>query len=718
MNPDHPPPHREPGAAAQMPSLRSGLPSGFGLRSSGFSLRALAHWNRPKAGFCLAALLSLALTVGAAIPAPEQLLPDDTLIVLTTPDFAKLRQICLKSPKGQLWNDPLMKPLRDKFLARWREEVLTPIERDLNLSLDTYATLAQGQVTFAVTRNGWQGNDYQPLGFLLLLDTRDKAGLLKTNLADLRRQWVASGKAVKTEKIRTLEFSIFPFTTNDVPKSLGRFLWRPPTFAAVSGGAEIKQAPVAPTGKTDMVLDTLTVLLTASKELVVGQVDSVLVVGNSIQGVEKLVARLTGGAVPVVGDLAAYQASSQALFRDAPLYGWVNVKAFVDVLGRKPSEPRDTDPADPFEPLQADKLINATGLGGCKTLAFSLQDSNEGSGFQIFLSAPEAARQGAFQIAATAAREASPPPFVPADAAQFLRWRLDGPRAWATFEKMLNDLSPQALGTVNLILDTASARAKLTDPGFDLKKTLLANLGDDIISYEKAPHGNTPGELQFAPSLFLLGSPNPEQLAVALKRLFVIFPQGDAPAEREFLGRKIFSVPLPPLPFFMAGSPRSLPARTLSCAASGSYVAMSTDASLLEEYLRSSESQAKALREKSGLLEAAQKVGGMGTGLFTYENDVDTMRGAFAAAKNDPGASTNGIGPNVLPGLPGITGPEATLKEWMDFSLLPAFDKVAQYFYFSVCAASANVDGLTLKVFAPAPPALRPNPPTTTAQSH
>jgi hypothetical protein len=161
---------------------------------------------------------------------------------------------------------------------------------------------------------------------------------------------------------------------------------------------------------------------------------------------------------------------------------------------------------------------------------------------------------------------------------------------------------------------------------------------------------------------------------------------------------------------------RPRPARTLSCAASGSYVAMSTDTALLEEYLRSSESHAKPLREKTGLLEAAQKIGGMGTGLFSYENEADTMRTAFDAVKNDPGATTNGIGPSVFPGLPGIAGPEQNLKEWMDFSLLPAFDRVAQYFYFSVYAGSANVDGLTLKVFTPTPPALRPNPPATVAK--
>ena len=747
MNPDNPPPPREPGPVAHIHNLLSRLqipgvwriptspsPSPLPKRRGGIvasSQATRSRWYSLPLNPCnslspfnlfnpfivsLVALLALALAAGAAISAPEQLLPDDTLILLTAPDFTKLRQICERSPKGRLWNDPAMKALKDKFLARWREEVIKPLERDLNLSLDTYASLPQGQLTFAVTKNAWQGSDDQPLGFLLLLDTRGKSELLKTNLADLRKKWVAAGKTIKTEKIRNLEFSVFPVTTNDVPKALSKFLWRPPVFPQVSGSPEMKQAPVSPTGKGGTLLDLLAALLTASKELVIGQVDSMLVVGNSTKGVEKVVIRLTGAAGPVVGDLAAYQASHQALFRDAPFYGWVNVKAFVDTLGRKPSENKESDPADPLEPLKLDKLISGTGLAACKALAFNLQDSSEGSLFQLFLSVPEAARQGIFQILAGSVKEGSPPSFVPAETAEFLRWRMDGPRAWATFEKMLSDLSPQSLSAVNLILDTAGARAKLDDPGFDLKKTLLGNLGDDIISYQRAPRGNTPVELQSPPSLYLLGSPNPEQLAVALKRLFVIFPQGDAAAEREFLGRKIFSVPVPPLPFLMSGPSRPTPARTLSCAASGGYVAMSTDTSLLEEYLRSSQSQAKALREKPGLLEAAQKVGGMGTGLFSYANEADTMRAAFEAAKNDPGASTNGIGPSLFPGLPGITGPEENLREWMDFSLLPAYDKVAQYFNYSIYAGSANVDGLTLKLFAPTPPALRSNPPATPAK--
>src|ERR1035441_1348409 len=138
----------------------------------------------------------------------------------------------------------------------------------------------------------------------------------------------------------------------------------------------------------------------------------------------------SAGCSPSQGRRWSPRSSRQALFRGAPFYGWVNVKAIADTLAHKPSEPKEADPADPLEPLKPDKLISGTGLANCKTLAFNLQDSTEGAIFQLFLGLPEATRQGIFQILAGPAKEASPPPFVPADAAQFFRWRMDGPKPW------------------------------------------------------------------------------------------------------------------------------------------------------------------------------------------------------------------------------------------------------------------------------------------------
>jgi hypothetical protein len=289
---------------------------------------------------------------------------------------------------------------------------------------------------------------------------------------------------------------------------------------------------------------------------------------------------------------------------------------------------------------------------------------------------------------------------------KFQRWRIDGPKAWTTLEKLLADISPQSLSAINFILDTANLNARTKDPGFDVRKSLIANLGNDLISYEKAARGPGQAELSSPPSIVLLGSPNPEQFVAALKNVLIFMTaQAAAPAEREFLGRKILSVPLPALPLPVAES-KPGPPRTLHYAASAGYVALSTDASLLEEFVRSSESQAKGLRETAGLIEASQKVTGPGTTLFGFENLSDTMRAKFEELKREGANSTNS--PSVNPLAAAIVGtPEKSVQDWMDFSLLPPFESVSKYFHFSVYGASATVDGLTFKYFRPVPPALK-----------
>jgi len=58
-----------------------------------------------------------------------------------------------------------------------------------------------------------------------------------------------------------------------------------------------------------------------------------------------------------------------------------------------------------------------------------------------------------------------------------------------------------------------------------------------------------------------------------------------------------------------------------------------------------------------------------------------------------------------------MSDPTQNFKEWVDLSLLPPFEKISKYFCFSVYGGSANVDGLTFKMFSPIPPALKGAPP-------
>jgi hypothetical protein len=632
-------------------------------------------------GFACFVFVALAVSASAAIPSPEKILPDDTLILITAPDFAKVRDNWKKGPQTQFWNDPAMQAFKEKFTSKLTEDMVKPLERELGIKLADYAPLFQGQLTFALRQIGGQAGTEGEPGFLLLIDSRDKSDQLKQNLASLRKKWVGAGKTIRTEKIHDIEFAVFSLSTNDMPKTLRNLF---PSSSPVQEVGDENQPPKA----------------APKSEWVVGQVQSLLVVGNSIKAVEPVVIRLTGGSVPVLGDLFVYQADHVARFRDAPVYAWVNAKTVMDILSRQAEKKEKPDAPNPFD-ISPDKIINALGLKNLKTFGGSFRTSDQGSLLEAYMGAPESSRQGLLKILAGEPKNANPPAFVPADVVKFQRWRIDGQKTWAALEKMVNDISPQWMNGINFLIETANTAAREKDPGFDIRKSLIGNLGDDVITYQKAPRGSSMAALKSPPSIALIGSPQPEQFAVALRSLagFVSQQAGVSPEEREFLGRKIFSVPLRSLGLPIPAAAAAATPATLSFAASGGYVALSTDASILEEYLRTSETQGKALRETVGLDDAAQKVLGPGSCLFGFQNQAETARIWFELLRKDSGPATN---PTAL-----IPGASQALKDWLDFSLLPPFEKVSKYFYFTVYGVSASADGLTFRMFAPVPPGIR-----------
>jgi hypothetical protein len=245
---------------------------------------------------------------------------------------------------------------------------------------------------------------------------------------------------------------------------------------------------------------------------------------------------------------------------------------------------------------------------------------------------------------------------------------------------------------VDSVINLANSFAQQKDPGFDLRTALFGNLGDDLISYQKPASGDSLTALANPPTLYLVGVANPDQVIAAIKTLAAMGVAQDAKTEpREFLGRKIHTLALRNGTDPATGTVRTSP---LYLSASGGYVAISATAAVLEEYLRSTENQAKPLRENAGLAEAAQRLGGTGGGLFGFENQRETMRVTFKAFKNPAGGGA------VMKLFP------AAFRDWADFSLLPDYAQVQKYFYLSVYAGKADDAGLTLNVFSPRPPTL------------
>lgn len=612
--------------------------------------------------------LALVISSKAEVPPAEKLLPNDTLVLITAPDFTKLRTVLKNAPAGQLWNDPAMKPFKDNFIKGFKSDLVEPLEKEFGVKFSDYKGLAQGQFTFAVTQNGWEGKSDPSPGWIFLLDTKGKSDVLKTNLASLKKKWVDSGKQIRAEKLRGIEFTTLIASTSDFGAIFDKI------FPTKNSSAVAK-----PAGK--------------KLEILVGQSDSLLLVGNSAKVIEKVLLHQSGAVAPSLLEQASFEANYNSMFRASPFYAWINVKPFVENFTRGASDSSDGPSENPLAPKPG-KIVSSLGLGGLNTIAASYNNTAEGGSVQLSLGIPEASRQGLFKILAADKLESSAPSFVPADVTKFWRWRLNLPKAWNGLEDMLTGISPALGGVLNLVFETAG---KDKDPNFDLKKELLGNLGDDVISYQRTPANASVADLNSPPSIYLLGSPNPEKLAAAFKiGMSTLSP---APIEeRDFLGRKIYKVPSPP-------NATGKPSRALNFAPSGGYLALSTDVPMLEEYLRSAETKAKALSETVGLKEAAEKVGGTGLGLFGFSNQADEMRATFNALKGDS-ADLSDLLKNPALGAK-VAGEEKKLNDWADFSLLPAFETVSKYFHYSVYAGSFDANGFTLKFFYPTPPQVK-----------
>ncbi|HZI33564.1 MAG TPA: hypothetical protein VFF11_14585, partial [Candidatus Binatia bacterium] len=421
---------------------------------------------------------------------------------------------------------------------------------------------------------------------------------------------------------------------------------------------------------------------------------SLLVAGNSARAVEAVATHLTGGSAPAIADDANFSRDKLSQFRNSPTYyGWFNGSKFFSMLAASSDDEDNSDTPSMLPRVATSTILAATGLDKLKSASFALNEQSSGSSLAVHVTAPESTRTGLLKILAIASKNAGIPAFVPADATKFTRVRLDGKQTWSELQKMISSISPQYLASLNAVIDMANTLAQQKDPGFDLRTALFNNLGDDIITYQKPPTGDTLADFSSPPTLYLIAVANTDQAINGIKTLTSLSaPQAGAPAPREFLGHKIYTI--------AQRSRRTpggdtAPPNYLYLSSANGYVALSKDSGILEEFIRSGGGKVKPLRETPGITEAATEVGGTAGGLFSYENQRETMRAAFKVLKASADA-TNAMG--MFP---------AALRDWADFSLLPDYDTVAKYFYLSVVGGNANAEGLTLKVFTPRPPQLK-----------
>jgi hypothetical protein len=635
-----------------------------------------------------AAVLASGMLLGnicvAGSAPPEKWLPDDTYGFVAVRDVKTATALVKNTPRGRLWLDSAMKPFRDKMLENFKRDFLTPLERELHFEFKSFVGLLEGPATLAVLQGDLADRNDTAAGWLFVGETGSNSPEMTKELARLQSIWASSGKRLRHVSVREHEFVAISFDTNGPLGRVRRFLPKALDFQ------ELGRRTILTNGAP-------------ARELYIGQYGSLLILSASHKGLEKVVHRMAGAAAPVLGEQAAYESCHKRLFMDAPVYGWINARA--GLARYAPPTVRDTAEPPPtlVDVLDKEKLVKVSGLGALRSIGLGLIQSPEGLRLEAFFNVPNAERDGLFRILSGEPKPWDVPGLVPGDVAEFSRWRVDGPGGWATLEKVLADISPRWLSTINFIIDTANQHANLTDPGFDVRRSLVANLGDDFISYSKAPQNGV------QPSLLMISSPKPVEFAAALQRILIFMTaEAENPAQRDFLGRKIYSVPLPAVPLPLGETPPQGANRVLHYSATSSYVLLSTDVALLEEQLRSSEATAGSLKDTPGLREAASRVGGSGTRMFSYRDTRLLEKARFEAMQKASGAAkTNALLQLDSLSWAGIVAPEQGLQQWMDFGLLPQFERLSKYFHFTVRSINSSSDGVSILWFYPTPPLLR-----------
>jgi hypothetical protein len=608
--------------------------------------------------FSFAALLSVATSIlSAAVPPPERLVGRETTLLFTVPDWSSALAAFEKTSTSGLLKDPAMKPLVEKVVKDFKESITSQMnERDQGY-MDEFLKLVNGQVTFVLgdLRDIAKNPGMPPLTFIFDVKDRqaDLSDFMDRSLKDEDEAQVIREKVAGGEVISLIT------KNSDNPSH--------------------------------------------PEQMFFGLSDSMLGISFKKKNVSDLIRRKNGDLQNSLADNPTFRADQARFFRNAKGYLWANVEEMVKLAKANIEKPQ-ANSGNPFAmSLDVGRILDALGLNGWKSVAIASDFDSRGADMQLFLNVPEPGRKGLFKLLETEHRATAPPLFVTDDVAKFMRWRKSGEEALQIIEKTMTEAVPPFAGFVTMMIDQAG---KMKNPDFNFRRQFIGNLGDDIISIQKTAKELTLDAIGTPPTLYLIGSGNPDALldAMMTAQSSMGIP-GMISKEEEFLGKRIFGMPAG-VKIGVGGKPQGQ--RHIYATTARGYMAIGTERELVEDFIRGG-SKANGLTEISGFRQAAEKVGGLGTGWFFYENPAETLNMLLTSFKQNPNALQDLFGPFMFkaivvnPNKPAGKQPQKSVQERVAeyVKLLPDFDQIAKYLSFTVGSAMTDAEGILVRSYTP-----------------
>lgn len=608
------------------------------------------HWSSLLAAGSLATISGLAAELK-----PETLVPKDALAVLTIPHFPNAEEAFWRDPFVRLFQDPAMESFAKQIQSAWESFVIRGVEEKWNLRLDEYADLLNGQVTLALFLDASSAKSRPDFDVLLALDGGAQSAQLKTRLKDLRQRFSNAGWTLRPTTFPKGTFHQLRWNDEENEQGAAMFL----------------------------------------RKVVFGRAGSLFLASTEASLIERALANADKEAgAASLSSLPAFRRVHSRRLRQSHAYGWLHFAKLYKIIEGQVGNLDRQFAENPMIPPPS-KMLQSLGLDGLQSLALHLRQLEGGSMMEFAMAVPKQDRQGLFEWIDLAEKDCSPPLQVPADVASFSRVRLNLGQLWESLEESVAELSPILGGMMNVAL-----RESEQGLGFNIREDILGNLGDDLIAIGFPPRSSRFEDLISAPTLTLLGSPNPMSLAQTLIKATGLIPSEENPlSKKEFQGKTIYSFAIPGLPFMEIEQPGADVG--LHMAVDENYLIFSMDEQTLKNYLRPPSETHRPLRNMPGLKQATAALGPEKLTSFRYDNPAKVIGMFWELARKNPNFLAEGL----------LSTADFDIREspfGADLlSALPPFEQVAKYFHFSVSGGNSDARFINYRLFMPTPPQLR-----------
>jgi hypothetical protein len=428
------------------------------------------------------ALCSVGQTArGEDAPAVAQLLPPQTMVLVSVPDVPELKHQSADSLFGQLLADKALQPFLDELRGKI-DEASGIVTEKLGLSLSELAEIPEGEVTLAVV-----APKPGKLAGLLLFDYGEHGEQVEKLLEKGHAAAQEEGCEHSTQMIGDVEVNIYKIPNNDPNNPI--------------------------------------------KHVAYFSHDSYLGVATDVGALQQVLDRMSGSKRDslATSDIYSYITEKVAVGDAEPAFVW-----YFDPIGLVQSAVTMIQVQNPqagmvmgFLPiLGIDKL---KGIGGAAY--YGIEDYDGMTKSFIYVEQPTSGLMNVFQFPAVAM---TPPAWVPADAVMYSGINWDAGEAYSAIETLVDSF--QGPGAFERIIDGMAESDE--GPNVHIKKDIVEQLSGLIHIVGFAPAADDEAAQDFIVALGLKGEDK-------VKRLLAKETKSDAfnGKIREFEGTTIYEMP-------------------------------------------------------------------------------------------------------------------------------------------------------------------------------